>query len=99
MAPSFSAAVKLQLVKLLHGSASTKSCALCPYSPKLVNKVTLSECNESEREMKTWLQLEVRTKPAHPVQEDFDFLILFILYTAETFLQFWGVQSYFGFRK
>ncbi len=57
----------------------------------------------------------MRPKPAHPVQEDFDFLILlniilFILYTAETFLkdivflfvlflQFCGVQFYFGFRK
>ncbi len=57
----------------------------------------------------------MRPKPAHPVQEDFDFLILlniilFILYTEDTFLkvivflfvlflQFWGVQFYFGFRK
>ncbi len=42
--------------------------------------------------MRTWLQLEMRPKPAHPVQEDVDFLILlniisFILYTAETFLK------------
>ncbi len=34
----------------------------------------------------------MRPKPAHPVQEDFDFLIwlnmiLFILYTAETLLE------------
>ncbi len=57
----------------------------------------------------------MRPKPAHPVQEDFDFLILlnnilFIRYTEETFLkdivflfvlflQFWGVQFCFGFRK
>ncbi len=57
----------------------------------------------------------MRLKPAHPVQEDFDFLILpniilFILYTEETFLkvivfllllflQFCGVQFYFAFRK
>ncbi len=46
----------------------------------------------------------MRPKPTHPVQEDFDFLILlniilYILYTAETFLkvivfllQFWGVK-------
>ncbi len=50
-------------------------------------------------------------KPAHPVQEDFDFLILlniilFVHDSEETFfndsflfLQFWGVQFYFGFRK
>ncbi len=49
-------------------------------------------------EMRTWLQLEMRQKPAHP-----DFLILinnilFILYTAETFLKV-IVQFYFGFRK
>ncbi len=55
----------------------------------------------------------MRPKPAHPVQEDFDFeneIILFIFYTVFTFLkgivilfvlffQFWGVQFYFGFRK
>ncbi len=53
----------------------------------------------------------MRPKPAHQVQ-DFDFLILlniilFIRYTEETFLkdivflflQFLGVQFYFGFRK
>ncbi len=55
----------------------------------------------------------MRPKPAHQVQEDFDFLIelniiLFILYTTETFLkvivflfllllQFWGVQFFFFF--
>ncbi len=32
---------------------------------------------------------------AHPVQEDFDFLINFFYYL----LQFWGVHFYFGFRK
>ncbi len=42
--------------------------------------------------MRTWLWLAMRPKPAHPVQEDVDFLILlnvisFILYTAETFLK------------
>ncbi len=54
----------------------------------------------------------MRPKPAHPVQEGFDFLILLniilsICYTEETFLkdvvvvvlQFWGAQFYFGFRK
>ncbi len=48
----------------------------------------------------------MRPKPAHPVQEDFDFFILLniilcILYTAEIFLkfivflfvQFWGVRK------
>ncbi len=39
----------------------------------------------------------MRSKPAHPVQEDFDFLILFN-FIIIIFLQFWGVQFYFGFR-
>ncbi len=67
----------------LQGTESTISCAFCPYSPKLVNKATLHECEFLSKKLwitgvlniRTWLQLAMSLKPAHPVQEDFDFLI------------------------
>ncbi len=88
----------------LQGTES-KSCAFCPYpqgyftwmwAPSQV--VVNHSCFIYE--MRTWLQLEMRQKPAHPVQGDFLIWINYFIYPlyCRDLLKV-IVQFYFGFRK